>query len=213
MIVGAPLALVGMVREARIARAAGLRTVIGAAGLSGEAVSQCQGIVSFGLAGSLDPHLKVGDLIVATEVVAGGRRFSTDPFWTDNLLDAMPTAQRVRQYGAGAIVGDKAAREALREAAQVDAVDTESHHAAAFAHQWGLPFAVVRAVSDDADRTLPHAALVGLGADGRPDLGAVLASLARRPTQFPSLLRAAVDAERAFQVLANAARTIAGVLI
>ena len=210
MIAGVPLAVVGMVREAKIAQAAGLKAVGGAAvdylsqQLELALASRCCGIVSFGLCGGLDPRLKVGDLMVATEVVAGNKRFPTDPFWTEKLLDAMPTARRVRLYGADAIVGDRAAKAALREATAVGAVDTESHRAAVFAHSWGLPFAVVRAVSDDADQTLPEAAVVGLRPDGRPNISAVLKALLARPGELPALIRTSREAGAAFGALRHA---------
>jgi hypothetical protein len=45
---------------------------------------------------------------------------------------------------------------------------------------------------------LPHAATVGMRADGRVDIAAVLRSLARDPRQVPDLVRTALDARAAF---------------
>ena len=84
----------------------------------------------------------------------------------------------------------------------------ETHAVARAARAAGLPFAVVRAVSDSAAFALPRAAQAGFKADGEPDVGAVIAALVRRPWELPALIRTAVDAERAFRSLAVAAQAL-----
>jgi hypothetical protein len=70
----------------------------------------------------------------------------------------------------------------------------ESHIAARVAAENGVPFAACRVVIDPADEELPPAAEVGLREDGRPDVLAVLTSLALRPAQLPGLVRLAYHA-------------------
>ena len=77
----------------------------------------------------------------------------------------------------------------------------ESHIAARVAARHDLPFAVVRVISDGASEVLPPAALIGMRPDGGMALGAVLASLARHPTQLPALIRTGLHAGRAFTEL------------
>jgi len=48
----------------------------------------------------------------------------------------------------------------------------------------GVPFAACRVIIDPAERTLPPAALVGMRADGRPDVFAVVRSLCQQPRQM-----------------------------
>ena len=160
-----------------------------------------------------DFSLRVGDLLIANEVVNGGGRLPTDPFWTARLADALPRCRRAVLAGADSIVADPAAKTALRAQSGAVAVDTESHHAAAFALRWSLPLAAVRVVCDPFDRTLPEAACVGQRPDGRSDLGAVLRSVVRRPGQLPALVRIAFDAEHAFHVLERSAPTIAALAL
>ena len=81
------------------------------------------------------------------------------------------------------------------------AVDMESHLVAAAAARLGVPFAVLRSVSDRADHTLSGAAQAGFAADGRPDMAAVAMALLARPMEFPSLIRTAVHAATAFRAL------------
>jgi hopanoid-associated phosphorylase len=206
------IAVVGMVREAKIAERSGLMAVVGAGELDSELARSAIGVLSFGIAGALDPSLKVGALIIAQAVAAGDRRFDADPYWTEALADALPIARRAVLAGSDIIIAEPAARAALRTRTGADAVDTESHLAVVFAHRWGLPFAAVRAISDGAERPLPPAAIVGLGPDGRPALDAVLRSVLRRPGQLPDLLFTALAAERAFRQLRRWGPAIAAAL-
>ncbi|MDR4306209.1 hypothetical protein IHQ68_06205 [Chelatococcus sambhunathii] len=103
--------------------------------------------------------------------------------------------------GVDGIVATAAEKAALRARTGAAAVDMESHIAERVARRHGLPFAVVRAVSDDARRSLPPAALVGMRPDGGVDLGAVLRSLAKDPAQLPALIATGRDAEKAFRAL------------
>jgi hypothetical protein len=85
-------------------------------------------------------------------------------------------------------------------------VDMESHVAAQVAAARGLPFGVVRVVSDKATASLPQAVLAGLAEDGSMNLMGVLGALARDPRQFPALIRTGRDADAAFKALNVAAR-------
>jgi adenosylhomocysteine nucleosidase len=198
--------VVGLVREARIAEGRG-RVAIGAAEIA-DALAGARGLISFGLCGALDPALAVGDIIVGDGVVGGDGPLATDPAWTNTLRAALPGSRRGLVAGADVIAGSLAAKAALRQASSAAVVDMESHAVARVARDVGLPFAVIRAVSDTAGRALPRAAQAGFKADGEPDVGAVIAGLLRRPWELPALIRTAVDAEKAFKSLAFASRAL-----
>ena len=171
------------------------------------------GLISFGLCGALDPALTVGRPIIADAVTSGRERWETDHAWGGRLRAALPGAARGDLAAGDVIVGTPAAKAALRQASGAAAVDMESHAAAAAAHAAGLPFAVLRVVSDAAGRVLPKAAQAGFKADGQPDIGAVIAALARRPWELPSLIRVGLEAEQAFRALvvaADALKSIGG---
>jgi hopanoid-associated phosphorylase len=163
--------------------------------------NEISGVISIGIAGALSPSLRVGDCVIAREIVVGGKRFQTDTTWADGLAGRIPEAKSGAIAGVLQPAGDKAAKAALHLATGADAVDMESGIAAEVAASRDLPFVALRVISDDALDSLPHAALVAMKPGGGLDLGAVIGSLLTRPAQIPRLIGTARDAERAFRVL------------
>jgi adenosylhomocysteine nucleosidase len=214
------LAAVGMRREARLVErhgaALGVRAVAGGgreerlkARLEA-AIQGAEAILSIGLGGALDPSLEVGDVVVGSEVLRPRKRWETDAVWRDFLLQRLPGARRGPVYGSGEMVLGALHKDKLRRQGGAVLVDMESHVAAQVAAAHGLPFAVVRVVSDKAAASLPEAVRAGLAEDGGMDLMGVLAALARDPRQLPALIRVGRDADRAFKALdAAAAKALA----
>ncbi|MGJ0508777.1 MAG: phosphorylase [Methylocystis sp.] len=162
-------------------------------------------VVSFGLAGALDHALRPGDLLIADTVVSGDTRHETH----GRLSDALAEGAGARGCRAvpGAIVGvdqpamDRAAKIRLREAAGAAAVDMESHLAADFALDRGIPFAVLRAISDPAHRALPPLAAKALMPSGDVDGKIVARELLRAPGQIGGLILAGLESRAAFGTL------------
>lgn len=170
------------------------------------------GLVSFGVAGGLDPSLVPGDIVLANTVWRpNGDAISTDTDWR-GALAAAPSGLRcfadVAVASSDAAVASVAAKAALFERSGAAAVDMESHGVAIAAQEAGLPFLVVRAVADPAARALPEAALVGIGADGSRRPFAVFAKLLANPTALPSLIRLAQDSDKAMKSLSNIALSV-----
>ncbi len=194
----------GMQREARIVGRGG-EAVISGGDVSGlaekieRAVSRgARAVVSAGICGGLAPTLGVGGIVIADAVVANDLRIPVDARWADELASRLPHATRGALAGSDCIVAAAADKAALHSATGALAADMESHVAARVAAAHGLAFAALRVVSDVADQSLPPAVARALGPDGRPRIGAVLASVAARPGQIPALIRTARDSERAF---------------
>jgi hypothetical protein len=154
-------------------------------------------LVSFGIAGGLDPALLPGTLVVADRVI-GAAGAHPPP-----LVPALAGARIGAVVGAAAPAATAAAKAALFRQSGALAVDLESALVAAAAARAGLPYAVLRAVADPASRDLPQAACIPLRGDGTPDLAAVLVSVARRPGQVPALIRVARDTRAALATLAR----------
>lgn len=204
----------GLVFETRIAgRVPAVRTCCGrgpglAAALESALAPDCRGIVSFGIAGGLDPGLTPGTLVVATTVTGPEGRFAIDEQWSQGLARALPDALAAPLLGLDVAAVDPAAKAQLFRDTGAAAVDMESHIAAAAAGRHGLPFAALRAIADPADRHVPASAIAGLGPDGRTDVFGVLRSLARYPGDLAALIHVARDATKARSALTAAAQKI-----
>jgi adenosylhomocysteine nucleosidase len=113
---------------------------------------------------------------------------------------------------AGDTVATNAAVKRTLFATGAQAIDLESGAVARAAATHSLPFAVVRAICDPAERDLPPAALIALDQDGAIGLLAVLRSVLRQPAQIPALLALAGDAARARRSLQRIlhSRAVAG---
>ncbi len=203
------IAVTGLAREARIARRGKLVPVISAGDGAllekrlEEAIAKHKpkGIVSFGIAGALAPLLKVGDTVIATHVVHGEERYPTDAAWTAALRAKLPRAHSVILAGHDQIVSHVDGKRRLFALSGAHAVDMESHIAARAAARHGLPFAVLRTISDAARTGLPPAALLPLKASGKPRMLRILGSVATEPSQIGDLLKTGRESGRAFRAL------------
>ncbi|WP_088347879.1 MULTISPECIES: phosphorylase [Rhodomicrobium] len=208
------IVVTGLAFEARIAAGEGVVVVHGRderqmiADLERAVAAGASGIVSFGTAGGLAPHLAPGDWVTAEAVITETERWPTDPAWSAELLHRLSDATHAAMVSVDTPVGGAPAKLALHARTAAAAVDMESHIAARVAIAHGLPFAVCRVVIDPAHRTLPHAALVSMRPDGGVNLPALLGSLARRPSQLPVLLRLAMDARAARSALLRGRRLL-----
>ena len=85
------------------------------------------------------------------------------------------------------------------------ACDMESHAVAEAAATAGIPFIVLRVVSDPSNRSIPQSALAGITPEGKAAPGRVLRSLVARPWELFELLSLALDARVAFTGLRRVA--------
>jgi len=164
------------------------------------------GLVSFGIAGGLDPSLGPGVVVVADRIVdPDGRSLACHEPWVSRLLAAGHGFDAGPVLGSDEAVMAPARKAALHRAHGCLAVDMESHAVALAAAEAGLPFVAVRAIGDPADRAIPKAALAGLAPDGRVRALPVLAALLRRPRDLAGLMRVARDTNAALASLRRVA--------
>lgn len=158
-------------------------------------------LVSFGLAGGLDPALPPGSLVVPECVIDGdGTSFPCDA--TLSRLFGGPTVPLV--LGGGTIAETVERKHALFAATGAAAIDLESAAVARVAEAQGLRFAVLRAVADPATRNLPPVARVALDESGRISPVAIGQSLIRHPFQIGSLIALGREAALARRTIETA---------
>lgn len=201
------LAVTGLAKEAEMV---GVADVVAVAG-GGDAVSladklnalhgDIRGVISIGLAGALSPHLKVGDCVIADQILTGAETWDCHGTWRVRLMSRLPYAHQGQFFGSDVIVEKPETKSGLYTATGALAVDMESQVAARFARARNLPLAGLRVISDDASHVLPPAALVAMKPDGGIAIGRVLGSLLRKPTQVPALIRTARASNKAFAEL------------
>ncbi len=209
------IAAVGLAFEAKIAAGPGV-TVLGRGGRGGlfasveRAIRQgCRGIISFGIAGALDHHLKPGAYVVGSAVIdVTGERHPTCPQWSGKLLLALPGAVHAPIAGSEGPVAHPAVKRLLHKKTGAAIVDMESHLAARLAARHGIAFVALRVVCDPAHRALPSAALAGMRDDGSTDGFAVLRGIAGRPSVIPGVMLTAMDAAAARASLERGRRAL-----
>ena len=169
-------------------------------------------LISFGLAGGLDPLLSAGTVVLPSEVISrDGTRFLTSRVWREQLSAAVA---KQRPVDAGALltnsqpigaVAEKAA--AFRETGAV-ACDMESFHVAEVSAAHNLPFIAVRVIVDSAEDVLPRA-VVAASRDGQVNMRRLIGGLAAAPLDLIALIRLA----RAYRAATRSLTAVAGARI
>jgi adenosylhomocysteine nucleosidase len=165
-------------------------------------------LVSWGLAGGLDPDLEAGAVCVPREVIAAdGSRLSTARSWQESLSSSVPSGRRV---GNDALLTTEYALEtpaeksAARRATGACAVDMESSAVAQVAAAHGVPFIAVRVIVDTACDGIPQT-VAGASRAGKLRTGRLILGLLRSPLEIASLLRLA----RRYRVALRSLRAVA----
>lgn len=205
--------VVGLKAEARIARGLGWDIAIGGGGAAGAATAVdaliargATALVSFGLAGGIDPSLRPGRILVPRGVRVGDDILPCDAAlcvrlggMTDHVVlggsDLLDTADSKRR---------------VWRRLQAHAIDLESGAVARAAVSHGLAFAVLRAVCDPANCSLPPAARVALDNKGVIGMWRVLHAVLRGPRQVPDLIALARDAGSARRALMRRVTKLTG---
>lgn len=167
-------------------------------------------LVSWGMAGGLDPALPAGRIFLPGEVsAADGVAVATALIWREQLAAALRPHHPLcggTLLTSPVAVTSVAAKAALFQATGAAAVDMESLSVARAALAQGLPFIAVRVIVDVASDALPEAVHELTDASG-VRLGRLLGQLTRRPLEVLALARLTRRYLAANRALAAVARS------
>ena len=171
-------------------------------------------LVSWGVAGGLDPALTLGTLVVTAHVVSSDLNrtpmvgTSVSRGWAERVAAGL--RPRVPVTCGPIVHTDRILEttEAKRDLTHTGAiaVDMETMAVATVAQPRGVPWIAVRAVADPFDVALPAGVLSAVDGSGRVHGGRLLVALARHPSEvlaLPALARGFDAALRALRVVAQ----------
>jgi adenosylhomocysteine nucleosidase len=167
-------------------------------------------LVSWGMAGGLDPALAAGRVFLPAEVVSTeGDAVTTDPRWRERLGEAIRARAPVthgKLLTSRKAVGSRADKANLFRQTGAAAVDMESLAIAEIARTHQLPFIAVRVIVDSAEDALPRAVTAAADAEGHLQVWRLMGELVRAPAELAPLLRLAQRYRAANRSLAAVAR-------
>ncbi len=173
--------------------------------------ARASALMTFGMAGGLDPKLPAGTLLLPSELISrDGVRLATCVQWRTRVGAAVSASRRtvdcilLTSTHAIETPADKAA--AFRDTG-AGAVDMESAAVAEVAARHTLPFIAVRAIVDTATDRVPSS-VVAASKSGRVEIGRLIAGLIVAPGEIAALLRLASRYRAAMSSLRAAARHI-----
>jgi adenosylhomocysteine nucleosidase len=165
-------------------------------------------LMTFGMAGGLDPALKAGAVVLPSQVISSdGVRLATCSSWRTRLAGALGSSHAavggtvLSSASPIASPADKAV--AFRDAGAV-AVDMESVAVAEIAAANQLPFIAVRVIVDTAADALPRV-VIAASQGGQVQTGRLLAGLLSAPGEIAALMRLSLRYRTAIRSL----RTVA----
>ena len=147
-------------------------------------IDQLDALIAWGTCGGLAPGVAIGDLVIGARVrLASGDQYEPDEGWTQALSAAGADLSRTRGVNVqfcdvystpveSAATPDQRAQ--LFAATRCQVVEVESSVVAPLAKERGIPFIVVRAVSDDWRTTIPAGDVNALNPDGSTNLRALI---------------------------------------
>lgn len=172
-------------------------------------------LVSWGMAGGLDPALTAGTIFLPREVIpVEGTGVVTTPNWRERLGHALAARPLIpgnvvmqgKLLTSPRAIGSLSEKKALFNTTGALAVDMESLAVAEAAHVHQLPFMAVRVIVDSAGDTLPRAVTAAADKEGHLRMWSLLGALAREPSDLGPLIRLARRYRAASRSLAAVAR-------
>jgi adenosylhomocysteine nucleosidase len=167
-------------------------------------------LMTFGMAGGLDPGLRAGSIVLPGELISpSGARFITCRPWRERIAAAVSSSRAVSEGAlltSALAIHSLAGKAAAYQSSGAVAVDMESAAVAEVAAAARLPFIAVRVIVDTAADVLPRA-VVAASRAGSVQMSRLIAGLMLAPTQIKPLIRLSQryrTAIRSLRVIAEA---------
>lgn len=158
-------------------------------------------LMSFGIAGALEPDLPIGSMVIGTHVASLDGVVTCDPIWINDLSHKLPEAHCGGVWGSEYLIATAREKRALYEKSRCMIVDMESQCVAQIAQEANLPFAVVRVICDSSEMDVPHLVMQAIAEDGKIHPVKTLWGLIRHPFEIPDLIHVARGTGKALRVL------------
>ena len=189
-----PLSELALLGEGSLLALSGIGRAAAAAAAQALVDAGVSALMTFGMAGGLDPALKSGSIVIPSELLSSdGARYAACRAWREQVAAAVSPLRAVTEGNlltsthAIETPVDKAA--AFRSTGAA-AVDMESAAVAQIAAQHNLPFIAVRVIVDTAADALPRA-VVAASRAGRVRFALLIGGLILAPREIASLVRLA----------------------
>jgi hopanoid-associated phosphorylase len=163
-------------------------------------------LMSFGIAGGLEPGLPIGAMVIGAQVAASDGTWECDKAWSAELVQKFPQAHVGGVWGSEKLIASAREKRALYEKSRCLIVDMESQCAGQIAAEAGLPLSVLRVVCDSADMDVPPVVMAAIGEDGKIHIGRTLWHLLRHPLQVPDLFHVMCGTGKALGELKRAVK-------
>jgi adenosylhomocysteine nucleosidase len=158
-------------------------------------------ILSSGFSGALLPEMKIGQIVMANEIVdQHGQQKDIDLSLESDPASGLYVG---RILTADELVRTVEEKHQLHEKHEAIAVDMESLAVAQVAAESKTGFMAVRVISDDMSADLPSEILSILGDTGAVRIGAALTSIVKRPESFKDMMHLRSSAQAAAKSLAT----------
>jgi adenosylhomocysteine nucleosidase len=158
-------------------------------------------LLSFGIAGSLDSSVHLGDIVIGTRIVSAQGQWACDEKWGRELASKIPHAKRGGVYGSEVLIPTMEEKDSLNQKTGCAIVDMESQCAAEVASEAKLPLMAVRAVCDDSLMNVPEFVMASIREDGSVSALRALAHLIVHPSQTSDLIRVGGGTSKALKTL------------
>jgi adenosylhomocysteine nucleosidase len=170
-------------------------------------------LLSFGIAGGLDPNVPCETVVIATVVNAENLpALACTPAWIARMAKSFHISRSGALAYAPVILVTSMDKTGTFTATGALAADMESYGVGEAALAANVPFAALRVVADTAGDDLPEIALHAIAPDGSFKLAETLGRVLKSPAQIPGLLRLGRSTGRARNRLDNLAAVSVGKL-